>query len=85
VVVRPWLSLPTFARAEVPAQGEGGQSAVPRGSRADFPGSRVNAGPPGRGDVRGRSADDLGFDGFFRSDHHLAVGGARGLPGSSDA
>ncbi len=35
-----------------------------------------------------RRAESLGFDGFFRSDHYLAMGAAReagGLPGPSDA
>ncbi len=31
-----------------------------------------------------RAAEDLGFDGFFRSDHYLHMGGD-GLPGPSDA
>jgi F420-dependent oxidoreductase-like protein len=31
-----------------------------------------------------RATEDLGFDGFFRSDHYLAMGGD-GLPGPSDA
>jgi F420-dependent oxidoreductase-like protein len=30
-------------------------------------------------------AEDLGFDGFFRSDHFLAMGDASGLPGPTDA
>lgn len=32
-----------------------------------------------------KAAEDLGFDGFFRSDHYLAMGSADGLPGPSDA
>jgi F420-dependent oxidoreductase-like protein len=32
-----------------------------------------------------RAAESLGFDGFFRSDHYLAMGGSDGLPGPSDA
>lgn len=32
-----------------------------------------------------RAAESLGFDGFFRSDHYLAMGGGDGLPGPSDA
>jgi F420-dependent oxidoreductase-like protein len=32
-----------------------------------------------------RAAEDLGFGAFFRSDHYLAMGGAPGLPGPSDA
>jgi F420-dependent oxidoreductase-like protein len=32
-----------------------------------------------------RHAEDLGFDGFFRSDHFLAMGSASGLPGPTDA
>ncbi len=32
-----------------------------------------------------RAAEDLGFDAFFRSDHYLAMGGASGLPGPTDA
>jgi F420-dependent oxidoreductase-like protein len=31
-----------------------------------------------------KAADELGFDGFFRSDHYLTFGGD-GLPGSTDA
>jgi F420-dependent oxidoreductase-like protein len=31
-----------------------------------------------------RAAEDLGFDGFFRSDHFLAIGGD-GLPGPTDS
>src|SRR3954454_21734551 len=31
------------------------------------------------------AAEDLGFDGFFRSDHYLTMGSASGLPGPSDA
>jgi F420-dependent oxidoreductase-like protein len=30
-------------------------------------------------------AEALGFGGFFRSDHYLAMGGANGLPGPTDA
>ena len=32
-----------------------------------------------------RTAEELGFDAFFRSDHYLAIGGASGLPGPTDA
>jgi F420-dependent oxidoreductase-like protein len=32
-----------------------------------------------------RRAEDCGFDGFFRSDHYLAQGGADGLPGPTDS
>jgi F420-dependent oxidoreductase-like protein len=32
-----------------------------------------------------RAVEDLGFDGFFRSDHYLKMGNATGLPGPSDA
>lgn len=32
-----------------------------------------------------RAAEDLGFDGFFRSDHYLKMGGVSGLPGPTDA
>jgi alkanesulfonate monooxygenase SsuD/methylene tetrahydromethanopterin reductase-like flavin-dependent oxidoreductase (luciferase family) len=32
-----------------------------------------------------RAAEDLGFDGFFRSDHYLKFGDASGLPGPTDA
>lgn len=32
-----------------------------------------------------RHAEELGFDGFFRSDHYLAMGGSDGLPGPTDA
>jgi F420-dependent oxidoreductase-like protein len=32
-----------------------------------------------------RAAEDLGFDGFFRSDHYLKMGDVDGLPGPSDA
>src|SRR5690242_3827735 len=32
-----------------------------------------------------RAVEDLGFDGFFRSDHYLKMGDATGLPGPSDA
>ncbi|WP_433724003.1 LLM class F420-dependent oxidoreductase [Nocardia sp. CA-129566] len=32
-----------------------------------------------------RATEDLGFDAFFRSDHYLAMGGADGLPGPTDA
>jgi F420-dependent oxidoreductase-like protein len=31
------------------------------------------------------AAEELGFDGFFRSDHYLAMGGVPGLPGPTDA
>ena len=31
-----------------------------------------------------RAAEDLGFDGFFRSDHYRASGNADGLPGPTD-
>src|SRR3954454_6388467 len=31
------------------------------------------------------AAEDLGFDGFFRSDHYLTMGSNSGLPGPSDA
>jgi F420-dependent oxidoreductase-like protein len=30
-------------------------------------------------------AEELGFGGFFRSDHYLVMGGASGLPGPTDA
>jgi F420-dependent oxidoreductase-like protein len=32
-----------------------------------------------------QTAETLGFDGFFRSDHYLAMGGGDGLPGPTDA
>jgi F420-dependent oxidoreductase-like protein len=32
-----------------------------------------------------RCAEDTGYDGFFRSDHYLAMGGGDGLPGPTDA
>jgi F420-dependent oxidoreductase-like protein len=32
-----------------------------------------------------RTAEELGFDAFFRSDHYLAIGGVSGLPGPTDA
>lgn len=32
-----------------------------------------------------RRAEDLGFNGFFRSDHYLAMGEGDGLPGPTDA
>jgi F420-dependent oxidoreductase-like protein len=32
-----------------------------------------------------RSAEDLGFDAFFRSDHYLKIGHGSGLPGPTDA
>ncbi|MFC8044744.1 LLM class F420-dependent oxidoreductase [Nocardia sp. NPDC057353] len=32
-----------------------------------------------------RTAEDLGYDAFFRSDHYLAMGDADGLPGPTDA
>ena len=31
------------------------------------------------------TAEELGFDAFFRSDHYLAIGGGSGLPGPTDA
>ena len=31
-----------------------------------------------------RTAERLGFDGFFRSDHYLAMGAGDGLPGPTD-
>jgi F420-dependent oxidoreductase-like protein len=31
------------------------------------------------------ACEQLGFDGFFRSDHYLVMGGGDGLPGPSDA
>ncbi|WP_405976943.1 LLM class F420-dependent oxidoreductase [Streptomyces sp. NBC_00158] len=31
------------------------------------------------------AAQELGFDGFFRSDHYLRMGGGDGLPGPTDA
>ena len=31
------------------------------------------------------TAEDLGFDGFFRSDHYLKMGNVSGLPGPTDA
>ena len=32
-----------------------------------------------------QTAETLGFDGFFRSDHYLTIGGGDGLPGPTDA
>ena len=32
-----------------------------------------------------QTAESLGFDAFFRSDHYLAMGSSDGLPGPSDA
>jgi F420-dependent oxidoreductase-like protein len=32
-----------------------------------------------------QAAETLGFDGFFRSDHYLAMGDSSGLPGPTDA
>jgi F420-dependent oxidoreductase-like protein len=32
-----------------------------------------------------QTAERLGFDGFFRSDHYLVMGGGDGLPGPTDA
>lgn len=32
-----------------------------------------------------KAAEDLGFDGFFRSDHYLKMGAVDGLPGPTDA
>ncbi len=32
-----------------------------------------------------KTAEDLGYGAFFRSDHYLAMGGADGLPGPTDA
>ena len=32
-----------------------------------------------------RTAEDCGFDAFFRSDHYLKMGGISGLPGPTDA
>lgn len=32
-----------------------------------------------------RATEELGFDGFFRSDHFLRMGGGDGLPGPTDA
>jgi F420-dependent oxidoreductase-like protein len=32
-----------------------------------------------------KAAEDLGFDGFFRSDHYLKMGNVTGLPGPTDA
>ncbi|MGP4111302.1 LLM class F420-dependent oxidoreductase [Streptomyces sp. 4N509B] len=32
-----------------------------------------------------KAAEDLGFDGFFRSDHYLSMGDSDGLPGPTDA
>jgi F420-dependent oxidoreductase-like protein len=32
-----------------------------------------------------KAAENLGFDGFFRSDHYLSMGSGSGLPGPTDA
>src|SRR3977135_4729883 len=32
-----------------------------------------------------RHAEELGYDGFFRSDHYLTMGGGDGLPGPTDS
>ncbi|HEV3171411.1 MAG TPA: LLM class F420-dependent oxidoreductase [Actinocrinis sp.] len=32
-----------------------------------------------------KATEELGFDGFFRSDHYLAMGSSDGLPGPTDA
>src|SRR5215471_8600347 len=32
-----------------------------------------------------RATEDLGFEGFFRSDHYLKMGSVSGLPGPTDA
>src|SRR5262250_2600413 len=32
-----------------------------------------------------KATEDLGFDGFFRSDHYLKMGSVSGLPGPTDA
>lgn len=32
-----------------------------------------------------RASEELGFEGFFRSDHYLVMGGGDGLPGPTDA
>ncbi len=32
-----------------------------------------------------RTAEDAGYDAFFRSDHYLVIGGGNGLPGPTDA
>src|SRR5687768_17153928 len=32
-----------------------------------------------------KAAEDGGYDGFFRSDHYLKMGGGSGLPGPTDA
>src|SRR3984957_19532973 len=32
-----------------------------------------------------KATEDLGFDGFFRSDHYLKMGDVTGLPGPTDA
>jgi len=32
-----------------------------------------------------KATEDLGFDGFFRSDHYLSMGSGDGLPGPTDA
>ncbi|WP_054813885.1 LLM class F420-dependent oxidoreductase [Nocardia arizonensis] len=32
-----------------------------------------------------KTAEELEFDAFFRSDHYLAMGGSKGLPGPTDA
>ena len=31
------------------------------------------------------TAEELGFDAFFRSDHYLKMGGVSGLPGPTDS
>ena len=35
--------------------------------------------------VFAQTAERLGFHGFFRSDHYLAMGSGSGLPGPTDA
>src|ERR1700689_765038 len=32
-----------------------------------------------------KAAEELGFDGFFRSDHYLSMGDGSGLPGPTDS
>jgi alkanesulfonate monooxygenase SsuD/methylene tetrahydromethanopterin reductase-like flavin-dependent oxidoreductase (luciferase family) len=32
-----------------------------------------------------KATEDLGFDGFFRSDHYLKMGDVTGLPGPTDS
>ena len=32
-----------------------------------------------------KAAEQLGYDGFFRSDHYMTMGSADGLPGPTDA